>query len=211
MVFAHREEAAWQLAERLAPYRGKHPLVLAIPRGAVPMAKIIADALEGDLDVILVRKLGAPGNPEYAIGSVDESGTVTVNPDAEGFVDASYIESEKRRQTETMQKRRELYTPVRPPIDPRGRIVIIVDDGVATGSTMIAALRALRCRNPAKCIVAIGVAPPETVKKLQSEADDVVCLLQPLRFLAVGEFYEDFPQVDDEEVVEILTRSPKRV
>lgn len=204
MTFAHREEAAKILATELAAYKGKHPLVLAIPRGAVRMAKVITDALGGDLDVVLVRKLGAPGNPEYAIGSVDESGHVTLNPDAEGLVDETYLEQEVKKQLETIGKRRALYTPVRPPIDPAKRTVIIVDDGIATGSTMLAALHAVRAKQPKKIVVAIGVAPKESLERLKNVADEVVCLNAPALFSTVGEFFDEFPQVEDEEVVTIL-------
>lgn len=204
MRFSHREEAARLLATRLAAYKGKHPLILAIPRGAVPMAKIIADTIGGDLDVVLVRKLGAPGNPEYAIGSVDEAGHVTLNPDTEGSYNESYIEDEKRRQMETMRKRRALYTPIHPPIDPAQRLVIIVDDGIATGSTMLAALHAVRAKQPQKIVVAIGVAPKESLERLTNVADEVVCLHAPALFSAVGEFFDEFPQVEDDEVVTML-------
>lgn len=204
MTFAHREEAARLLATKLAAYKGKHPLVLAIPRGAVPMGKIIADALGGILDVVLVRKLGAPGNPEYAIGSVDESGYVMLNPDAEGLVDEAYLRNEVQKQMETIRKRRALYTPVHVPIDPRGRTVIVVDDGIATGSTMLAALWAIRAKQPKKIIVAIGVAPKESLARLKDVADEVVCLHAPVFFSSVGEFFDAFPQVEDEEVVAML-------
>ena len=205
MTFANRDEAAHLLAEKLSAYKGRNALILAIPRGAVPMGKILANQLSGELDVILVRKLGAPGNPEYAIGSVDESGHVTLNPEAEGIVDDSYLEEEIQRQMDTMRKRRALYTPVRPPIDPKDRIVIIVDDGIATGSTMLAALHAIRQKNPRKLIAAIGVAPQESVERLAGVADEVVCLQTPAFFAAVGQFFEEFPQVDDAEVVKTLT------
>ena len=205
MTFANRDEAAHLLAEKLSAYKGRNALILAIPRGAVPMGKILANQLSGELDVILVRKLGALGNPEYAIGSVDESGHVTLNPEAEGIVDDSYLEEEIQRQMDTMRKRRALYTPVRPPIDPKDRIVIIVDDGIATGSTMLAALHAIRQKNPRKLIAAIGVAPQESVERLAGVADEVVCLQTPALFAAVGQFFEEFPQVDDAEVVKTLT------
>ena len=212
MIFKNREEAARLLADRLATYTGKHPLILAIPRGAVPMGKIIADALDGELDVILVRKLSAPGNPEYAVGSVDESGHTTINPDVEGTVDEEYFAEEVRRQMETMRKRRALYTPVRSPIDPHDRIVIVVDDGIATGSTMLAALHAVRRKKPKKLIAAIGVAPQESVERLRHAADEVACLQMPTWFTAVGQFFQEFPQVEDDEVVGILrtgSSSPK--
>lgn len=207
-MFRDRDEAAHRLADKLNAYRGKHPLVLGIPRGAVPMAKVIADKLEGELDVVLVRKLRAPGQPELAIGSVDESGWTYLVDFAEVYGgSANYIEAEKRVQMETIRQRRAQYTPIRPPICPSGRIVIVIDDGLATGATMISALHGLRAKKPAKLICAIPVAPPDTLAKVADLADEVVCLEVPPFFRAVGQFYRHFPQVDDDEVIEILQKS----
>jgi predicted phosphoribosyltransferase len=208
MFFKNRKEAARLLASALTEYRNKNPLVLAIPRGAVPMAKIIADELNGEFDVVLVRKLGAPGNPEFAIGSVDESGHVYIADYAENIgVGKEYIKNEAARQLEVIHRRRREYTPIRPPIAPSGRLVIVVDDGLATGSTMISALHALRSKNPAQLICAIPVAPADTVEKVSASADRVVCLSQPINFRAVAQFYGEFPQVTDEEVIAILSAS----
>lgn len=205
MIFADRIAAAEQLAAALSEYRGKRPLILAIPRGAVPMAQIIAVRLEGEMDVVLVRKLRAPGNPEFAIGSVDESGWVYLaDYAAAAGADEAYIRDETAAQLATIRQRRTQYTPVRPPLDPAGRIVIVIDDGLATGSTMIAALHALRAKKPAELICAVPVAPPDTLKKIRGNADQVVCLSAPLNFQAVGQFYLDFPQVTDAEVIAIL-------
>lgn len=205
MIFRDREDAARRLVEALVQYRGQNPLVLAIPRGAVPMAKIIADALGGEVDVVLVRKLRAPGNPEFAIGAVDETGWIYLG-DYAGQVGGSrqYIESEKTAQLEVMRERRSSYTPVRAPLDPAGRIVIVVDDGLATGSTMIAALHALRAKSPKKLVCAVPVAPPDTLDKVSPYADEMVCLSAPSMFYAVGQFYQSFPQVSDEEVIGLL-------
>ncbi len=204
-MFHDRNEASVLLAEQLVHYKGKHPLILAIPRGAVPMAKIIADKLGGEFDVVLVRKLRAPDYPELAIGSIDESGwTYIADHAASTGADSEYIKEEKQRQMATIKQRRAQYTPVRPPIDPAGRIVIVIDDGLATGATMISALHGLRSRKPARLVCAIPVSPPETLRKIQPLADEVVCLDTPNNFRAVGQFYADFPQVEDDEVMKVL-------
>ena len=208
MPFRNRDEAARRLVDQLAEYRGRHPLVLGIPRGAVPMAEIIAEALGGDLDVVLVHKLGAPGQPELAIGSVDEGGAVYRGAYVRELgISEEEIAREARAQLAVLRQRRARYTPVHPPIDPAGRLVIVVDDGIATGSTMIAALHAVRARKPETLIAAAGVAPREVFKLIEKEADAVVCLETPALFYAVGQFFEEFPQVTDEEVMAILQRS----
>lgn len=202
-MFRDREEAAGQIAERLAELRGENPLVLAIPRGGVPMGRIVADRLEGELDIVLVHKLGAPGNPEYAIGSVDESGHVELTPVARQYaIEQRYIDDERDRQLENIRRRRERYR--RPPVDARGRIAILVDDGIATGSTLLAAIRFIRAQAPAKLIVGVGVAPPETARRIEKEVDIMVCLQTPASFRAVGQFFADFRQVSDEEVIAAL-------
>lgn len=206
MLFKDREHAAGLLAQRLISYRGKNPLVLGIPRGAVPMASIIAEELGGELDVVLVRKIGAPEQPELAIGSVDEAGNVYLSDYvSELGVSEEYLKRETERQLAILRRRRAIYTPNRPPIDPAGRIAIVVDNGIATGATMIAALRAVRAKKPRNLIGAVAVAPPETVARLEQEVDDLVCLKVPPDFYAVGQFFEDFSQVTDEEVVAILS------
>jgi putative phosphoribosyl transferase len=204
-MFYDRQEAALMLAEKLERYRGKHPLVLAIPRGAVPMAKIIAEKLEGDYDVVLVRKLRAPNQSELAIGSIDESGwTYIADYATSAGADSAYIEAEKKIQLDTINKRRAQYTPIRPPINPAGRIVVVIDDGLATGATMISALHGLRNRRPAKLICAVPVSPPNTLIRISEFADEVICIESPSDFQAVGQFYIHFPQVEDDEVIEIL-------
>ena len=210
MIFSNREQAARLLAEKLATYKGHNPLILAIPRGAVPMAKIVADALGGEFDVVLVRKLGAPGNPEFAIGAIDETGWAYLGPYAAmAGADSGYIERIKAQELATIRKRRAQYSPLHPPIDPQGRIVIVIDDGLATGSTMLAALHALRSRAPQKLVCAVPVAPPDTLEKVGEKSDEVVCLHAPENFQAVGQFYADFGQVEDEEVIALLSERKK--
>jgi predicted phosphoribosyltransferase len=207
MRFTSRTEAAMLLAGRLAAYRGRHPLVLGVPRGAVPMARLIADALDGDLDVVLVRKIRAPGQPELAIGAVDESGVVLKG---EYFDIASddYVREEVRNQQEILRTRRELYTKAHGRIDPAGRTVIVVDDGIATGSSMLSAIRSVRAHGPGKIIVAIGVSPTSSLDRIRAEADEVVCLHHTDDFYAVGQFFDDFSEVTDEMVVRALTPAP---
>lgn len=202
-MFHHRREAAERLAARLNHLHGHHPLVLAIPRGGVPMGRVIADTLQGELDVVLVRKIGAPGSPEYAIGAVSEDGSVHLEEEARHCPE-EWLASAIARQRELIDERRRRYTPVRSPIDPAGRIVVVVDDGSATGATMAAALATLRQRKPARLIAALGVAPPDTVARLETLADEVVCVEVPERFAAVGQFFADFDQVSDDEVVALL-------
>jgi putative phosphoribosyl transferase len=206
MLFENREHAARLLARRLSAYfKNKNPLVLAIPRGAIGMAEIIADVLGGELDVVLVHKLGAPGQPELAIGAIDETGKVFLS----GYgldIDSAYLEAEKQAQLEVLRKRRARYTPSRGPIDPHDRIVIVVDDGIATGSTMTAALRALRHSKPQWLVGAVAVASPGAARAIAREADAIVYLDVPADFYAVGGFFMDFSQVSDEEVTAILQK-----
>jgi len=211
MLFANRDEAARLLLQRLSPYcENDNPLVLAIPRGAVPMGRIIAEGLSGTMDVVLVRKLGHSEQPELAIGAIDEAGNTFFSPWA-AEVSASYIESEKEFQLGVLKKRRAQYTPMHDAIDPSGRLVIVVDDGTATGSTMIAALRSVRARQPRKLLAAVAVASLQARKLLESECDDLVCLESPAEFSAVGQFFNDFSQVTDQQVVELLTGRQEKI
>lgn len=208
MKFKHRLDAGRRVAQALSAYRGKNPLVLAIPRGGVPLGRAIADALGGDLDVVLVHKLGSPGNPEYAVGSISEDGRIELGPDGrEPFVNPDEMEAVIRDEARALRRRRAQYTPIRTPIDPAGRTVIVVDDGLATGFTMMAALKSIRARNPARLVAAVPVSPEDTLARVRELADETVCLLVPEFFGAVGRFYENFDPVEDEQVVEDLKDS----
>ena len=209
IFFYSRLDAARRLAKALARYRGRDPLVLAIPRGAVEMGRVVADELGGELDVVLVRKLRSPMNPEFAVGSIDESGWAYVAEHAAAAgADATYLEHEQQRQLETLRKRRAMYTPNRSPIDAKDRTVIIIDDGLATGATMIAALHAARAKEPQLLVCAVPVAAPDSLERVRPYADEVVCLDAPEGFYAVAQFYGEFHQVEDEEVVALLTKQP---
>jgi putative phosphoribosyl transferase len=211
MRFKNREHAAHLLVDRLSPYyKDKNPLVLGIPRGAVPMAKIIADALGGELDVVLVRKLGHPLQPELAIGAIDENGNVFLS-DYAFEIEPEYLDLEKNRQLEVLQKRRAQYTPQRRPIDAHDRIVIVVDDGIATGSTMTAALRAVRAQKPMKLIGALAVASDDAARAMLHECDAMFCLNVSGEFFAVGQFFTDFSQVSDEDVAALLQQNDSPV
>lgn len=205
LPFADREAAGTLLAGRLAHLSGRNALVLAVPRGALPIARIIADALDAQLDVVLVRKLGSPWNPELAVGAVDETGWVYVAPHAHfAGADTHWVDEESTRQVQEIRRRRLRYTPDRDPVDARGRVAIVVDDGAATGSTLIAALHAVRSREPAHLVCALPVASREAVAAISPLADELVCLAVPEPFGAVGGFYRSFPQLGDEQVVRLL-------
>ena len=205
-LFEDRDDAARQLARALARYAKSNPLVLAIPRGAVPMGRIVAEELHGELDVVLVRKLRAPANPELAIGAIDETGWAYLAEHAFGEARHSqYLEREKQAQLEVLRARREAYTPARAPLAVEGRIVIVVDDGLATGSTMIAALHSARAKGPKRLVCAIPVAAADSLERVRPYADDIVCLHAPSYFFAVSQFYASFPQVEDDEVISLLS------
>lgn len=205
-MFANREDAARQLAKRLKPLNLKNPLVLGIPRGGVVTASLIAHELEADLDVVLARKLRAPWQPEFALGGISEDGNVFLNPDipAERRIPREYLKEECCTQMAEMRRRRKLFRGENPPTPVTGRSVIVTDDGIATGSTMIAALQCLRLQHPHELIAAVPVAPSSRLDEIKRWCDQAICLNAPQDFRSVGEFYEDFRQVEDEEVVELL-------
>lgn len=205
MRFKDRRDAARQLADALSRYRDSHPLVLAIPRGAVAMGAELATRLNGELDLVMVRKLRAPHHPEFAVGAIDETGwTYTVPHAPFTEISLSYLESEKQLQLGEMRRRRALYTPGRPPAPIAGRTVIVVDDGLATGATMIASLHAVREHHPAWLVCAVPVAAPQSLDQVRPCADELVCLHAPADFAAVSQYYRSFPQVEDAEVVALL-------
>ena len=205
-AYLNRREAGEALAAELAQLRGQNPVILAIPRGAVPMGRVVADELGGELDVVIVRKLGAPGNPELAIGSVTEDGRAIVNRELAKLTHASeaYLEQEAQRQVQRIEEARRVFRGAHPKVPLEGRVVVIVDDGFATGATMKAALQSARSEKPERLIAAAPVGAPDTCRALADYADEVVCLRAPRFFGAVGAFYRDFGQVSDEEVLQVL-------
>ena len=205
-VFADREEAGRLLVDRLQDIAGERPLVLAIPRGGVEVGAALAEELGAELDVVLSRKLRAPGQPELAIGAVAEDGTVHLNRFARTMpgVDEAAIARERGRQLGEITRRRELYRAVRPQAAIAGRTVILTDDGLATGATMIAALHTVIAAGARTVIVAVPVGAAERVAAIRPLCHRIECLLEPDDFWAIGQFYRDFAQVDDARVVELL-------
>jgi putative phosphoribosyl transferase len=210
--FADRADAGRRLASALPEYAGRDDvLVLGLPRGGVPVAFEVARALRAPLDVYLVRKLGVPGHEELAMGAIASGGTRVVDERVVGELGiaeeaiAAVAATEQRE----LERRERLYREGRPPPAVEGRAAILIDDGLATGSTMRAAAAALRERSPARVIAAVPVAPPETVRRLAPEVDELVCLATPEPFYAVGLWYEQFGQTSDEEIIELLSRGDR--
>ncbi len=204
--FADRREAGRELAQRLVELRDEDPVVIALPRGGVPVAFEIATALDAPLDVLAVRKLGAPGHPELGIGAVAEDGTGVINQSTAAAVGVGQreLDSIVAREAAELRRRVQLYRGGLPPVDVEGRVVIVVDDGVATGVTDTAALSALRKRNPRKLVLAVPVCPSSSLPELGEHADEVICQRMPARMISVGHWYRDFTQVSDEEVMSLL-------
>jgi putative phosphoribosyl transferase len=213
-IFTDRQEAGWALVERLrvegigGPARAsaEPPLVLAIPRGGIEIGAVLARGLGGELDVVLARKLRAPHQPELALGAVSENGEVYLNHFASAMTDVgdAYVEAERERQLAEITRRRRQYRAVRPQADVTGRTVILTDDGIATGATMIAALHTVRAGGAAWIIVAVPVGSPDRLDAIRPLCDRLVCLEEPQAFWAVGQFYREFSQVEDDRVVELL-------
>jgi predicted phosphoribosyltransferase len=204
MIFADRYDAGRRLAAAVAYLRDRRPFVLAIPRGGVVVARQVSDVLQAPIEVIVPRKLRAPFNPEMAIGAVAEGGAVYIDEEIARGIGQAYLDEEIAAQRMEIIRRVQVYRAGRSLPDLSGRAAIVVDDGIATGATLVAALRAARQLAPAELIAAVPVAPPEGVARLAKEADEVVCLSAPVVFHAVGQFYEDFRQVEDQEVVALL-------
>jgi putative phosphoribosyl transferase len=205
-LFVDRVDAGRRLASALKDLVEKDAIVLAIPRGGVVVGYEVANALDLPLDIIVPRKIGAPGSPELAIGAMTEDGTVLLDEQIMERlrVSEAYIQQESEAQKREIQRRLELYRGDAPYPTLENRSVIIVDDGIATGSTMKAALASVRNRGAKTVIVAIPVGPPSTIKELEEKADVVVCLRTPEAFYAIGQFYEDFAQTKDEQVTRLL-------
>lgn len=205
-LFTDRREAGRRLADALGRFREEEPLVIALPRGGVPVGFEIARALAAPLDILLVRKLGAPFNPEFGIGAIAEGGVRFVRTEDAELVGVSgkELEAVVARELAELERRQRLYRGAGKPLPVEGRTAILVDDGIATGGTAVAAAQALKARGAAKVILAVPVAPPGTEERLAGDFDEIVCLEQPHRFFGIGQFYVDFGQVGDEEVIDLL-------
>ena len=213
MRFRNRSEAGRFLADKLTTYANRPDvLVLALPRGGVPVAYEVATALKAPLDVFLVRKLGVPGHEELAMGALGSGGVRVLNEDVVNYlhIPAEVIEQVAATEQQEMERREKLYRGDQPVLDVRNRTVILIDDGLATGSTMRAAAVALRQQQPARIVVAVPVAATETCNEFRKEVDEIVCAATPEPFYAVGLWYEDFSQTSDDEVRELLTRASQR-
>ena len=207
--FKNREDAAEKLARELLEYWDKNPVVLAIPRGGIVIGYEVAQIVNAPLDLIIPRKIGAPNDSELAIGAVTEDGTTILNQQlvAELGVSNEYIESEKSKQIQEIRRRIKVYRGEAAALSLEGRTIILVDDGIATGSTMKAAIHSIRKKKPSAIVAAAPVGPPDTVEELKKEVDKLICLIIYEPFFAIGQFYDDFDQVTDEEVIRLLKLS----
>jgi putative phosphoribosyl transferase len=204
--FADRRDAGRQLAAQMLALAPKHPVVVGLPRGGIPVASEIAIALKAPLEILAVRKLGSPHNPEYGIGAIVEDGTRIFDPEALAAldIDGGTLEEIVDRASEELCRRVVAYRGGRPPMRLRNRTVIVVDDGVATGVTDTAAIRAIRRLRPRRLILAVPVCAPDSLARLRREADEMICLIAPPRLRGVGEWYRDFSQIHDQEVIAAL-------
>lgn len=204
--FRDRNDAAVQLAAMLKGRPFRNPLVLAIPRGGVVIGAILAREIGAELDVVLSRKLRAPTQPELAVGAISEDGQVYLNEAAEDALGGyeRYLHEERQRQLAEIAQRKKLVRSIRPQASVQGRTVIVTDDGLATGSTIIAALQALRPRHPDRLIVAVPVGSPDRLADVRKWCDEVICVLAPAHFWAIGQFYDDFDPVEDEQMLRLL-------
>jgi putative phosphoribosyl transferase len=208
--FKNREQAGQLLARQLAEYAHRADVtVLALPRGGVPVAFAVASALGVDLDILIVRKLGMPGQEEYAMGAIGSGGVRVMQPGFPGLmgVTAQQVEAVAARELQEIARRERLYRGARPQMDMRGRTIILVDDGIATGSTMLAAVQVVRRHGAGRVVIAVPVAPPDTAERMADEADAFVCLETPLYFRAVGQWYRTFDQTGDDEVQDLLAQA----
>ncbi len=214
-MYRDRADAGRKLTHVLARYAGESPVIVALPRGGVPVAYEIAHALSAQLDIIVVRKIGAPGQHELGIGAlVDGDHPETVlNEELLRLIEVSreYLDREVKSELKEIRRRDALYRKGHPPIPLEGRTVLVVDDGIATGGSIRAALRGIKRRHPRKVVLAVPVASSETLKSLRAEVDDTVCLETPESFGAIGEFYYDFTQTSDEEVMNLLDRARREI
>ncbi|HXF48433.1 MAG TPA: phosphoribosyltransferase family protein [Verrucomicrobiae bacterium] len=203
--FADRADAGRKLAEALSKYKGDDVVVLALPRGGVPIGLEVANYLNAPLDLVIARKIGHPYSPEYAVAAVSEEGEVLYNEKEKRNLEPAWFETQIKEKLEEARRRRRLYLGERKPVSVEGKIAIVVDDGIATGLTLRVSLLAVKNRRPAKLVVAVPVAPLDTVARLKKEVDDVVVVHLPDNFLgAIGAYYDDFSQVSDEEVIAMM-------
>lgn len=208
-----RVEAGQRLVEPLLKYAQRPDvIVLALPRGGVPVAYQVVKALDVRLDLMLVRKLGVPSNPEFAMGAIASGGIQIRNEDALRAhpISPAAFEAVVARETQELQRREQLYRGARPPLQLKGQVVILIDDGLATGASMMAAIRAVRLQAPTRIVVAVPVAPLETVEALTFEVDEVICPLMPEWMMSIGYWYLSFPQTSDDEVIDLLQRAWQR-
>ena len=213
VLFADRRTAGRQLAQALQRHASADPIVLALPRGGVPVAFEVAEALGAPLDLVFVRKIGAPGHPEYGVGAVVDGidPQLVVNPIAQELgITGAYIDAQAERELQEIERRRQAYVGGRKPEPVRGRTVIVIDDGIATGITVRAALQGIRKAGAGRIILAVPVAAPDTIESLRGVADEIICLATPEPFHAVGPYYGDFTQTSDAEVISLLEQSRQK-